>query len=235
VGVPQGEVVTDASARGAPDLVVCQPAEYWRRVDVARRYDSRRFENLKGRLYRWREERALERALYRMKPRSRILDAACGTGRITALLLRKGFRATGCDISLAMMAVAHQRLRALGYQAPLVEGNVERLPYPDNTFDGASCIGLLMHLDTQARVRALRELARVSRGPLVIQYGCVGAFGSLKTLVSGRPPGQVRFPVSVAEMRMDLERCGLTERARFWILRGLSSSVVVLVDKSGCV
>ena len=226
--------MTDASARGASDLVVDRPGEYWRRVDIAQRYDSRRFDNLKGQLYRRREERAIERALCRLQPGSRILDAACGTGRITALLLRKGFRATGCDISPAMMAVAHQRLRSLGYQAALVEGSVERLPYPDNTFDGASCIGLLMHLDTEARGRALCELARVSRGPLVVQYGCVGVFRRLKVAMGGRPPGQVRFPVPVARMRMDLERCGLIERARFWVLRGFSSSVVLLVDKPVC-
>src|SRR5205814_3672550 len=140
-------------ARAASDLAVDRPDDYWRRVDVAQQYDSRRFDNPKGRLYRWREERAIERALCRLRPGSRILDAACGTGRITALLLRNRFRVTGCDISLAMMAVAHQRLSSLGYQAALVEGSVERLPYADQTFDGASCIGLLMHLDTEARER----------------------------------------------------------------------------------
>jgi hypothetical protein len=36
----------------------------------------------------------------------------------------------------------------------------------------------------------------------------------------------------VAEMRMDFARGGLTERAMFWILRGWSTSVVVLVDKT---
>ena len=70
-------------------------------------------------------------------------DAACGTSRSTALLQKNGFRPTGCDISLAMMTVAHRRLASLGYRVPLVETSVERLPYPDRSFDAATCIGLL--------------------------------------------------------------------------------------------
>ena len=77
------------------------------------------------------------------------------------------------------------------------------MPYPDQSFDAATCIGLLMHLDAEVRVRALRELARVSRGPLVVQYGCVDVFQRLSARMTGVPPGGVRCPVSEKEMRMD--------------------------------
>jgi ubiquinone/menaquinone biosynthesis C-methylase UbiE len=214
------------------DLVVEKPGEYWRLPDIAQSYDRVRFGCLKGRLYRWREERAVERALSGLERGSSILDAACGTGRITALLARNGFQAAGCDISPAMMAVAHQRLRSLGHEVPFVEASVERLPYQDNDFDGVSCIGLLMHLDEETRARALSELARVSRGPLVLQYGCLDGLRRPDVVLCGRQAGQVRFPISVAEMRRDFTRGRLTERAMFWILRGWSSSVVVLVSKA---
>ena len=145
-----------AHAQADIELVVERPGEHWRRPDVAQTYDSGRFDNLKGRLYRWREERAIELALRRVRRGSTVLDAACGTGRITALLQRNGFRATGCDVSPAMMAVAHRRLTSLGYEVPLVESSVECLPYPKQSFDAATCIGLLLHLDADVRVRALR-------------------------------------------------------------------------------
>jgi ubiquinone/menaquinone biosynthesis C-methylase UbiE len=218
-----------ASVQAVREIVVQHPDEFWRQPDIAEGYDNGRFDNLKGRVYRWREERAIEWALRGVRRGSMVLDAACGTGRITALLQRNGFRATGCDISLAMMAVAQRRLTSLGYQVPLVETSVERLPYPDRSFDAATCIGLLMHLDADVRVRALRELARISRGPVVVQYGCADLFQRLSARLSRVPPGRVRCPVSVGEMRIDLERSGLRLCRKSWILRGVSSSLIALL------
>jgi ubiquinone/menaquinone biosynthesis C-methylase UbiE len=221
------------SAETATETVVRRPSEYWCRRDVAESYDSGRFDNLKGRVYRWREERAIELALGGLQPYSKILDAACGTGRITALLQRMQFETTGCDVSLAMMAVARRRMTSLGFQVPLVESSVEHLPYQNTSFDAATCIGLLMHLDAEARVRTLRELARCSRDRLVVQYVCADAFQRVSARMTGRPPGLAQYPVSRAEMRADFERSGLTERATFWILRGVSSSLIVVLTKSG--
>jgi len=208
--------------------VVDQPDEHWRQPEVAETYDAGRFDNLKGRLYRWREEHAIEVALRRLR-RGTVLDAACGTGRITALLHRNGFRPTGCAISPAMMGVARRRLASLGCDVPLVESSIERLPFPDQWFDAATCIGLLMHLDADVRVRALRELARVSRGPLVVQYGCVDLFQRVTASLTGVPPGQVRCPVSENEMRADFARSGLRVLSQSWVMRGLSSSVIVVL------
>lgn len=210
------------------DIVVEHPGEYWCQEQAARTYDSGRFDSLKGRIYRRREERAIELALRRVPRHGTVLDAACGTGRITALLQQNGFQAAGCDVSTAMMAVARQRLTSLGYDdVPLVESRVERLPYPDQSFDAVTCIGLLMHLDAEDRIRALREFVRVSRGPLIVQYGCVDLFQRWMARVTGVPPGGVRTPVSEAEMQSDFACSGLLARRRSWVLRGVSSSVIV--------
>jgi SAM-dependent methyltransferase len=214
-----------------PELVLEKPGDYWREPSVARAYDVRRFHNLKGWLYRWREERAFELALSGLPQGSRVLDAACGTGRITALLRRHGFRATGCDISHAMLTVARGQLTSAGFASPLVENNVEHLPYRDRSFDAVTCAGLLMHLDARTRINALRELARVSRGRLVVQYGCLGTVLRVREQLTGRPAGNVRYPVTEAEMRQDFAASGLVEHSRFWILRGLSSSVVLTLSK----
>jgi SAM-dependent methyltransferase len=209
-----------------------RPERYWCRPAAAQEYESRRFDSLQGRLYRRLEEGAVDRALRGLPPGSRVLDAACGTGRITALLRRRGFRATACDISRAMMNVARRQLASLGYEVPLVETDVGHLPYQSQSFEAVTCVGLLMHLDADARVRVLRELARVSRDRLVVQYGRPGTFLWVKARLTGRMPGNVQYPLSEEEMRIDLARSGLTERARFWILRPFSSSVVVLLTQS---
>jgi len=212
-------------------MVVDRPSDYWRRPAAAQAYEAERFHNVKGYLYRRLEERIIRRALRGLPPGNRVLDVACGTGRVTALLRHQGFRPTGCDISRAMMDMARRQLAAVGYEVPLVENNVESLPFQDNSFDAVTCVGLLMHLDADVRVRALRELARVTRDRLVVQYVCSGAFLRVKSFLTGRPLGGVRYPVSEAEIQAECERSGLTERARFWILRGVSSSVIVLLSR----
>jgi SAM-dependent methyltransferase len=214
------------------EIVVERPGDYWRQEQTAQAYDRGRFDSLWGRIYRWSEERTIVQALHGVPRGGTVLDAACGTGRITALLQQQGFRAAGCDVSPAMMAVARRRLTSLGYDGVrLVESGVERLPYPDQSFDAVTCIGLLMHLDADVRVRALHEFARVSRGPLIIQYGCVDAFQRVIARVTGLPPGRVRRPVPECEMNSDLSCAGLLARTRSWVLRGVSSSVIVVAAR----
>lgn len=221
-----------ASAEDRSEIVLGRLGDYWRAPEAAQQYDQGRFSSLLGRLYRRLEESAIRHALSGLPPGSTILDAACGTGRVTALLRRQGYRPTGCDISAAMIAVARRRLDSLGYDdVPLAAGDAQHLPYPGGSFDAATCIGLLMHLDAEARVGVLRQLARVARERLVVQYGRVQALDRVRTALTGRPPGNVRYSVTEAELRMDLERSGLTERARFWALRGLSSSVLLLLTR----
>ena len=213
------------------EILVEEPAKYWCRREVAEAYDSGRFDNLKGRVYRWREERAIELALRGVPPGTRVLDAACGTGRIAELLHRNGYHPTGCDVSQAMMAVARERFAAFGYELPLVESRVEHVPYLDKSFDAVTCVGLLMHLDADARVKALRELARVSRGPIVVQYGCIDPFRLVSSRAARGPIGGVQHSVSEAEMGVDFERSGLTPLEKYWVLRRFSSSLIVLLAK----
>ena len=207
------------------DVLVDRPGDFWRAPAVAGQYERCRFDNLKGRVYRRREEAIIERALSGLRAGGAVLDAPCGTGRLMSLLRRRGLRPTGCDISIAMMAVARRQLAAV----PLVASDIQHLPYPRKSFDAAICIGLLMHLDGEARIGALRQLASVARERVIVQYGCLNGLNRVKARLTGRAIGNVRFPVSPAEMRTDFERSGLTERARYRVLPGLSSSVVVVL------
>lgn len=209
------------------NAVVERAGDYWRVPSAAQEYDRIRFDNLWGHVYRWREEKGIRHALRGVPPGSTVLDAACGTGRVTALLRRNGFRAIGCDISVPMMLVGRQRMTSLGYEVPFVASDALRLPYSSKCFDVTTCIGLLMHLDAEARVAVLRELARVTRQRLVVQYGRAQPINRARARITGHPPGNVRYPLSEKEMQMDLDRSELTEHDRFWVLRGFSSSVVL--------
>ena len=58
-----------------------------------------------------------------------VLDLACGAGRHTAALRRRGYRTLGLDLSLTLLA----RMRTQGL--PRVSGDMRRLPFQAESFD----------------------------------------------------------------------------------------------------
>ena len=62
------------------------------------------------------------------RPRA-VLDLACGAGRHTAALRRRGYRTLGVDLSITLLA----RMREQGL--PRVAGDMRRLPFVADTFD----------------------------------------------------------------------------------------------------
>lgn len=69
----------------------------------------------------------VERCLGGSRPNA-VLDLACGAGRHTLALRRRGYRALGIDLSLTLLA--HMR-------GPKVAGDMRRLPFADESFDWA--------------------------------------------------------------------------------------------------
>lgn len=59
------------------------------------------------------------------RPRA-VLDLACGAGRHTAALRRRGYRALGVDLSLTLL---------IRGQVPCVAGDMRSLPFADGSFD----------------------------------------------------------------------------------------------------
>ncbi len=104
-----------------------------------------------------------------------VLDVAAGTGAVAAELVRaKGCSVVGLDQSPDMLAEARRRVPP---HVRLVEGDAERLPFPDASFDGLTFTYLLRYVDDPAAT--LRELARVVRSG--------GTIASLEFAVPGNP------------------------------------------------
>ena len=90
--------------------------------------------------------------------RRRALDAGCGAGFQTALLERLGYASHGVDIAPRLLAAARLRLAT----SALALGNLEALPYRDESFDVVTCCGSTLSF-VDAPATALRELGRVLR------------------------------------------------------------------------
>lgn len=65
------------------------------------------------------------------------IELGCGTGYVSAWLIRRGAKATGIDNSAAQLATARRLAARHGVDLELIHGNAERVPKPDGWFDFA--------------------------------------------------------------------------------------------------
>ena len=87
--------------------------------------------------------------------RGRALDAACGTGRHAAQLVRLGHQVLGIDLTPEMLERARDRVPDAEFRT----GDLRKLPAPDASFEVIVCGLALSHLPELGG--AMRELARV--------------------------------------------------------------------------
>jgi SAM-dependent methyltransferase len=100
-------------------------------------------------------EEALARA--RFRPGQRVLDVGCGVGAFLRLVAERGGRPYGIDASEALLGVARSRLP----DADLRHGDMEALPYDDDTFDLVT--GFTAFFFATDIVAALHEAGRVAK------------------------------------------------------------------------
>lgn len=74
-----------------------------------------------------------------LRPQHRILDLACGAGRHSLELARRGLSPVGLDLSLRMLQVARQSARQRGLVVPLVCSDARALPFQAR-FDVVICL-----------------------------------------------------------------------------------------------
>ena len=127
------------------------------------------------------------------------LDVASGTGELAAAAAARGARADGVDFAATMVRVANGAHPKVTFH----EGDAERLPFPDASFDAVSCSFGLLHI--QDAERAIAEAFRVLRpggrytatswcGPdnggefFGLLLGAVDRHGSMDTGLPPAPP-----------------------------------------------
>ena len=89
------------------------------------------------------------------------IELGCGTAYVSAWLARRGARVVGIDNSERQLATARRLQKQYGLYFPLLHGNAEAVPYPDQSFDFAiSEYGACLWADPQ---RWVPEAARLLR------------------------------------------------------------------------
>lgn len=90
-----------------------------------------------------------------------VLDAGCGDGKTTEILVRT-CEVVGCDFSReALLALRAQRLRE--HEINVVESNLSYMPFELEKFDAVACVHALSHMPERERKQAAAEIVRVSK------------------------------------------------------------------------
>jgi SAM-dependent methyltransferase len=90
----------------------------------------------------------------------RVLDLGCGHAMASVVLARRGACVTAFDLSGGYLVEASRRASANDVRIAIVQGDAERLPFADLSFDRVWGNAVLHHLDL---ARAAREVRRVLR------------------------------------------------------------------------
>jgi len=125
-----------------------------------------------------REKRCVEKALADVPCGASVLDLPCGAGRLLPLLKKRGYKVTEADISDAMLEQAQlyagaQTESCLDETVSFRRANVFETGFEDNCFDAVVCHRLFQYFpEAEVRRRALKELARICSGPIVVSFLC---------------------------------------------------------------
>jgi SAM-dependent methyltransferase len=119
----------------------------------------------------------------------RVLDVGCGLGQLVYALRRQGVDAVGCDYSESFLQHAPEEVRPHLHQADV--SDLSR--FGDGEFDLVVCMEVLEHLPVDLVHRCVRDLARISAGPIVVT---TPSFGQ-------NWPGRAGLPLNAPEWRAD--------------------------------
>ncbi len=137
------------------------PATSGRTISWARYYDACVALTTLGRARAIRRETA---DLARIAPGDVVLDVGCGTGDLTLVAAERAGvagRVHGIDAAPEMIAVARRKATRAGRAIDFQVAAVERLPFPDATFDVALSSLMMHHLPDDLKRRGLGEIRRV--------------------------------------------------------------------------
>lgn len=182
------------------------------------------------------ELRAVEKALGATGEVRSILDVCAGNGRwLPVLASKKAALAVAVDI--ARSAVADARDSAGAEAAPgrlgLACADAGALPFPAQSFDLVVCLEFMPYVRRSGRLRALREMRRVSGRWVVVQYSHTEGLSFLWQKIRLKLGLEGRFPrnhLSSAEIEAEFRRVGLGIRGFARVGGAFSRSWIVLAE-----
>jgi ubiquinone/menaquinone biosynthesis C-methylase UbiE len=117
-------------------------------------------------VFRLREVRRQTVEICGVRPGDRVLDVCTGTGDVALEFARRCDDVTGIDLSEGMLAVAREKDRQ--GKIRFLQMDATAMDFSDDAFDVSSVSFGLHDMPPDVREQVLREMARVTRGKVVI-------------------------------------------------------------------
>lgn len=137
---------------------------------------------------------------------SRLLDVACGPGFVSEAASARGAEPVGLDVAAAMVEEARRRCPELTF----VEGDAQRLPFPDDSFDAVTMNFGILHLSQPelALAEARRVLVPGSRVAFTAWVAEGNAVAEIVDTAVARHAIPVELPAGPAFYRFaDVDEC----------------------------
>jgi ubiquinone/menaquinone biosynthesis C-methylase UbiE len=156
---------------------------------AAKRYDFYAFNKSVGLSYlSYLETIFIQKHLKQSLEKKLYLDLGIGTGRISRILLDKNIEVKGMDFSDEMIKLSKHNLEAYvkKKQIHFYKGDLnEKLPFQDNSFDGAICIRVIKYVRNWRK--AIDEVSRVIKpnGVFILEYPNFYSVQSLSRFYAG--------------------------------------------------
>jgi ubiquinone/menaquinone biosynthesis C-methylase UbiE len=187
-----------------------------------------------------REERCIHQGLKDIPLGSLVLDLPCGTGRLLAGLLERGYKVVQADSSQHMINEAKKSWERLpDWEVGKVDfqvQNVMHTTFADRQFDAVICNRLFHHfVEPATRIAALRELGRIARGPIVVSFFNAFALDSISLWLRSwlrKPDQRDREPISMRRFRREAESAGLKVATAMPTSWGISPQWYVVLESA---
>jgi len=148
----------------------------------------------------------------RVREGQRVLDVGCGTGVVAVTAARLGARATGLDLTPALLERARENAKIAGVEIEFREGDAENLPFGDASFDVV--VSQFGHMFAPRPDVAIAEMLRVLKPGGTIAFATwppelfTGRMFTVTARYAPAPPPGVAPPPQWGEPRIVSERLG---------------------------
>jgi SAM-dependent methyltransferase len=157
--------------------------------------------------------------------KSRILEGGCGNGHLVYAMKYWGYETVGIDFASATV----QKIKESMPDLDVRYGDVRRLEFPNESFDGHFSLGVIEHF-WDGYDEIISEMHRVLKpgGYAFLSFPCVSRLDRVKILLSGydrftgdcKPDDFFQFGLDVGVVRRDFEclgfQCLYTKRQNGW-------------------
>lgn len=145
-----------------------------------------------------------------LTPGARVLDVACGSGNLSLPAARSGAVVTGLDIAPNLIESARRRAHEEGLRINFEEGDAERMPYADASFDVVmTMFGAMFAPRPETTAAELLRVCRPGGRVAMANWTPAGFIGQMfKTTAAHVPPPNIPSPLLWGDEEVVRERLG---------------------------